>query len=82
MTQKWQPIETAPKDKIVLLAHEYSGMRLVTQCAYSFKKGFWWPVSEYQAICESVHPTGAAIAFMVTSPTHWMPLPQPPKVTK
>jgi hypothetical protein len=77
---EWQPIETAPKDKIVLLAHEYGGKRLVTQCAYSFEKGFWWPISEYAAICENLAPSGAVMTFMVINPTHWMPLPPPPQV--
>jgi hypothetical protein len=74
----WQPIETAPKDEIVLLSHEMDGKQLVTQAAYSHEKLIWWPVSEFSVMCENIIPSGASITFQIVDLTHWMPLPAPP----
>ena len=75
----WQPIETAPKDEIVLLSHEMDGKQIVTQAAYSHEKLIWWPVSEFSVMCENIIPSGASITFQIVDPTHWMPLPTPPE---
>jgi hypothetical protein len=74
----WQPIETAPKDEIVLLSHEMDKKQLVTQAAYSHEKLIWWPVSEFSVMCENIIQSGASITFQIVDPTHWMPLPTPP----
>lgn len=60
LTMEWQPIETAPKDKL-LLGYAEGMMRLVM-----WENGGWLQV-------------GATIEQGWFKPTHWMPLPDPPK---
>lgn len=57
---EWQPIETAPKDDL-LLGYAEGMMRLVM-----WENGAWVQV-------------GATIEKGWFEPTHWMPLPEPPK---
>jgi hypothetical protein len=67
--QKWQPIETAPKDGAKFLAYCVHGMG-----APQFTQEIaWW----------SPAPTGYSYGgrFATRSgniPTHWIPLPDPP----
>lgn len=67
---EWQPIETAPKDgtRIVLATSDtaYAG-----RWAESQYIGMWWMSGDYVAAFSKMNP-----------PTHWMPLPQPPKEDK
>ena len=59
---KWQPIDTAPKDKTLFLVWcpEYRGLSsMFSLCAWHDDAGFC--VDELR------------------TPTHWMPLPEPPK---
>lgn len=73
----WQPIETAPEDGTPVLAwnKEY-GARETKSVTYGpgspgFEKGYadrWWTWDEPRANW----------AFR-WNPTHWMPLPAPPK---
>ena len=80
--QQWQPIETAPKDKEVMLS---DGSR-VTQ-------GFWYEEEhgeylgdcggpcrcpEYDAPCEPFWMSMDGGFTRENPPTHWMPLPEPP----
>jgi hypothetical protein len=60
MTMEWQPIETAPRDDL-LLGYAEGMMRLVM-----WENGGWLQV-------------GATIEQGWFKPTHWMPLPDPPK---
>ena len=65
--QEWQPIETAPSDKLVLVAFETdTGRKIVGSSFRSNITGGW--------IWTLLGSGGACI-----SPTHWMPLPEPPK---
>ena len=63
---EWQPIETAPKDGTMVLSYEPRA----TKHKYKFmefhrtKDGGSW---------KNVAASGAVI------PSHWMPLPEPPK---
>ena len=62
---KWEPIETAPKDRDVLLWWPYWSRRPTI--------GYWkhtrWMAEN--ALQDSVGDSGP-------QPTHWMPLPDPP----
>lgn len=82
MTDKWQPIETAPRDgtQIVLAkydwAHGLGAMfpRIDDELMY----GLWWLTVGYWSDKwlnwnDGIEPSGLA------SPTHWMALPPPPQ---
>ena len=57
----WQPIETAPKDGLVVLV--YPNYHCAVTCGY-YVKGTWRDDLDKNFEIE---------------PTHWMPLPEPPK---
>lgn len=64
---KWEPIETAPKDGTVIW---------VIQPRNNWIGGYW----QYECIwsvCCWYH--GYGDGFPEPQPTHWMPLPEPPK---
>lgn len=68
---EWQPIETAPKGKMVLVYEDEYQEYYVAENI----KGVW------QYASTSIWPRGTFkqnIDF-VCMPTHWMPLPEPPK---
>lgn len=65
--QGWQDISTAPKDKIIFLANtEYA------EFYCRFHKGNWcfWGIDDFDSM------SWMRLSF---KPTHWMPLPEPPK---
>jgi len=73
---EWQPIETAPKYVKIILSSPYMGVGQGTVCVSS------------EASCANGFPVGSLIGIMSVSnewgeykcsPTHWMPLPEPPK---
>jgi hypothetical protein len=59
----WQPIDTAPKDKRVLI---YDG-----ECVYIASY-------EYDSEME-INAWIESDNFWISNVTHWMPLPEPPK---
>lgn len=68
---EWQPIETAPKDKNVLMAWRPVDaekrpwhVEVVIACVSSYYEGSIWTGGMYQP---------------VSHVSHWMPLPEPPK---
>jgi hypothetical protein len=69
----WQPIETAPKDGTRVLIYGYWDGELsdldeepeVWKARFSL--GTWWVDSDQYYVAR------------VVNPTHWMPLPKPPK---
>src|SRR5690606_22522039 len=64
-SDRWMPIESAPKDGTLILAYqESSGGTGVVSWANSPGDGVWL-----------IDAYGAGWMY----PTHWMPLPQPPK---
>lgn len=67
----WQPIETAPKDGTVIRAtHEHYHGRFPFPCKVRFDGNEW--------VLEP--PLGTLGAVQHTNdPTHWMPLPEPPR---
>ena len=77
---EWQTIETAPKDGTrVRLAHEQdkSSMKVdgIFQTIGQFN-GRAWELNSFFVI------PGGRYGHMSYSPTHWMPLPLPPKEIK
>jgi hypothetical protein len=69
MTQ-WQPIETAPKDGTPILVYMEES---IIEAEWKYEQ--WWPV-----VLPS-HGCGCC-SHDNDEPTHWMPLPEPPKVTE
>lgn len=61
----WQPIETAPKEGGIFLLWEPGGVPYIGYESIQSKQ--WTECSN------SYHP------LRVCNPTHWMPLPEPPK---
>jgi hypothetical protein len=62
----WQPIETAPEMRALLLYHEYYSHGCIRH-GYRDRDGMWVGVN--------ANGTGAFLGF---DPTHWMHLPTPP----
>ena len=76
---QWQPIESAPKDGTrIMLWEQYSDVPFVG----------WWVPSAWTVSHEHVDAVGGWEGAIVVDRieqkfiTHWMPLPQPPQVTK
>lgn len=71
----WQPIETAPKDNTDILL--WNGR---------FVSVGRWNICEFYTRAQPYWATERGYMFGVQydracQPTHWMPLPEPPKVT-
>jgi hypothetical protein len=62
---EWQPIETAPKDGTPILIYETTLGPVTYVC-------FWNSFHEYWVEAEGEQ-------YSSFNPTHWMPLPEPPK---
>ena len=73
MTQEWQPIETAPKDGTLVLLYAQG-----TLASGVYEAGDWYFWEGEIVDCEG------RLNHWIKGfgPTHWMPLPPPPKVTK
>lgn len=67
---EWQPIETAPKDRKAILV--YCSERKNTYTAIWGKVGGFWNEDGWAHF-------GGNNNGMYEKPTHWMPLPPPPK---
>jgi len=68
----WQPIETAPKDQVILVYGRPDDMEHVTFTRAGAHTAYWDSIDE--AFCLS----GAGWDGPFIKPTHWMPLPAPP----
>mgnify|MGYP002507805316 CR=1 FL=1 len=78
---EWQPIETAPKDETKIYGtrilaffpleeeSDYSSQIVIIRWSY-YKR---WELAEY---------SGELDHEFYSQPTHWMPLPNPPKQEK
>lgn len=64
----WQTIDTAPKDgtKILVFGPDKNGSFYMDVCGWPLNWKSMWPV--------------AYMAYAASEPTHWMALPEPPKV--
>ena len=69
---EWQPIETAPKDKVVLLYSQRFGAVVGrwNEEIFASKPRPYWTNDR-----ERLH---GVVATRQSQPTHWMPLPPPP----
>lgn len=76
----WQPIETAPKDgTVVLLFGTWAGEIAGVDDAKTVDIGYWrGGSSDYDGDDWWRLSTGDAYSCWM-KPTHWMPLPEPPK---
>jgi hypothetical protein len=63
---EWQPIETAPRDYTDILVVNDRGQAVV----------FWEKVDEKWIVQDHKH---CDRPLRGSEPTHWMPLPEPPK---
>lgn len=74
---EWQPIETAPKDGKHILAYVNGKLCVVRWEVSIFAKG--WTIyktakdKKYFLFLKGIE------TWLCVNPTHWMPLPQPPK---
>lgn len=80
MMSEWQAIETAPRDGVlVLLWQEDQGFGVGYYSEYTEE---WWEAvdDETQKLQQEteVHLTSFSEGLLY-SPTHWMPLPEPPE---
>ena len=75
----WQPIETAPKDGTMLLLT--NGRQVFPGWWDESYDGFPWIIVDMAARCVSEGGQTAALGNAANEgyPTHWMPLPPPPK---
>jgi hypothetical protein len=80
---EWQPIETAPKDGKSILVHDNVAPGLAAGVAIECWAGntdvaAWWENEDAGSgrwICYMDRPQDPELHF---TPTHWMPLPEPP----
>ena len=73
---EWQPIETAPKDEVILLYRpDAIKWAKVAPGKWEPQEHYTRP-SPYWEICLHI---GGAYESRKWPPTHWMPLPEPPK---
>lgn len=68
----WQPIETAPRDKHLLLYGTQLPCEGINMAGPVHFTGYW------DAIDEAWCSTGSTWTGPFYEPTHWMPLPRPP----
>lgn len=74
----WQPIETAPKGKAILVYDPSHDHPRVAQWMTAMDDGEGaWIYARKLSWQEPM--MGKALSFIVVDPTHWMPLPEPPK---
>jgi len=78
----WQPIETAPKDGTEVLCWCPSAAMVPVVMHFSSAEYFEREYGDAEYIEEGWHlsysyPNG--LAECTWEPTHWMPLPEPPK---
>jgi hypothetical protein len=76
MQPQWQPIETAPKDGTVILINNPNKYgpnkkpyKYQVLMAWYYTRKYEQGTIEYWDTFNNCHP----------KPTHWMPLPEPPK---
>ena len=74
----WQPIETAPKDQNILVFGEPEDLILNGDTLVHFRAPLVC-AAHWDDIDSSFCLTGGSWLGPFIEPTHWMPLPEPPK---
>lgn len=78
---EWQPIETAPDDKtpvLIAVPNKDRDGYLVGEAYFDGEHdGWWWAGTDY-----GDYHGGPIIEVNYWPPTHWMPLPEPPQMTR
>lgn len=80
----WQPIETAPKDQWILAYQPHGiaagkvfmGGRCYV-CKWAYMDEYWYDKSSN--VLERKSHEETVTTYHTCTPTHWMPLPEPPK---
>lgn len=72
-SETWQPIESAPKDRAVLLFNDDTREQAVCTHMTSMEDG-----DQAWIMARGLNELGLQIAFRFLEPTHWRPLPTPP----
>lgn len=70
---EWQPIETAPELTEVIVWPNPTDFCMTATNGFfpGVRDDFGWYYAEYE--------TGFGVVYYKCNPTHWMPLPEPPK---
>lgn len=79
---EWQPIETAPKDGTRILIKIKSGKQQVVRWERYGMHSYWTIYSHADSWINRLFSKGEKVQLVLnedTLPTHWMPLPEPPK---
>lgn len=71
---EWKPIETAPKDAAVLLFGKTAPEERMVICSKPVVFSGYWSRLDESWCASGSHWDGPFF-----EPTHWMPLPEPPK---
>lgn len=73
----WRPIESAPKDgSYILVSNTDAGVAWVAAYCNTSTSGYE-PANPW--MCMMLNLRHAKKRYASTIPTHWMPLPEPPK---
>lgn len=73
----WQPISTAPKDGTKILAHCQPCHIDGGPMSFDYVNVVWWRSEKFK---DSQWKWRHALNDSAAEPTHWMPLPPPPRV--
>ncbi len=86
---KWMDIETAPKDGTCVLLYEppyktangqeIQGLGVIMAAWFGVREHFPGCVEEYAWYVPFSEQDECGGAYSVDSPTHWMPMPEPPQ---
>jgi len=75
-TTNWRPIATAPKDGTIILVWRYGEIQMVKWAKNNCNE--WWSKPDGTHISRfDKYDSGEPMDEEI--PTHWMPLPDPPK---
>ena len=76
----WQPIETAPRDGTRILASNGSKIPFVT--SWDETEEIWFTFNLCFEKTTGIELISGKPAYRPWNPTHWMPLPEPPRDDK